>query len=307
MKTGSIFFGSFFIVLGGLFLVKNSGVEIAGIAWLSKLWPVILIALGASYLIVNEVTARVFSAFSGVLGGVIVWTLFQQLNPSKIFLFDHSSNLSVSDSVVQVRNLIAPYDGKAPKARCRIEAGIGEFILRDTTSHLLKVEAKSSFGVYELRQVRQGESEIVEIQMQDDAVSSYEKMTNQFELALNPNPIWDIQTDIGAAKVDFDFSPFQVQHIGIESGAASIKLKIGSQCDSVRLDLSTAASNLNLLVPKTSGCQISHEDDFSSNINAIGFTKNSKSVLLTNGFDTASKKIYIMLDGSLSNLNIERY
>jgi hypothetical protein len=36
---------------------------------------------------------------------------------------------------------------------------------------LLKVDAKSSFGVYELRQVREGDTEEVEIEMQDAEVN----------------------------------------------------------------------------------------------------------------------------------------
>jgi len=155
--------------------------------------------------------------------------------------------------------------------------------------------------------VREGDTEEVEIEMQDAEISLGQKVTNKFNLALNPNPIWDIRTDIGAAKVDFDLSPFQAQHIHIESGAASVKLKIGSRCDSVRVDLSTAASNLKLFVPKESGCQIVSEDDFSSNINASGFTKLDKSTLRTKGFETASKKIYIVLESGLSKLNIEQY
>ncbi len=307
MKPGSIFFGSFLIVLGGLFLVKNFGVETASIDSLSKLWPLILIALGVSYLIGNEVIARVLSAVSGVLGGVIVWTLFQQFTPSKVFSFNYPSSSSQADSVAQVQSLVAVYDGKAPKARCKIEAGVGEFILNDTTSHLLKVEAKSNFGIYELRQVRKDDTEEVTIEMQDAEVALGQKMTNRFTLTLNPNPIWNIQTDIGAAQVDFDLSLFQVQHISIESGAASVKLKIGSRCDSVRLDLSAAASTFKLLMPKESGCQIVSEDDFSSKINASGFTKHDKSVLRTKGFEDAPKKIYIVLESGLSNLNIERY
>ncbi len=305
MKTGSIFFGSFFIVLGGLFLVKNLGIETASIDNLIKLWPLILIALGVSYLIGNEVIARVLAAVSGVLGGVIVWTVFQQFTPSKISLF--TSSPASADSIANVQSFVALYDGKTPKARCKLEAGVGEFILKDTTTNLLKVEAQSSFGIYELRQVREGDTENIEIQMQDAEVTLGQKMTNKFELALNPNPIWNIQTDIGAAKVDFDLSPFQVQHIHIESGAASVKLKIGSRCDSVRLDLSTAASTVKLLVPKESGCQITSEDDFSSKINASGFTKYEKSILRTKGFEDASKKIYIVLESGLSNLNIEQY
>lgn len=307
MKTGSIFFGSFLIVLGGLFLVKNLGIETTSIDSLTKLWPLILIALGVSYLIGNDVIARVLSAVSGVLGGVIVWTLFQQFTLSKVFSFNYPSSSSQADSVAQVQSLVAVYDGKAPKARCKLEAGVGEFILSDTTSHLLKVEAKSNFGIYELRQVRKGDTEEVVIEMQDAEVTLGQKMTNKFALALNPNPIWNIQTDIGAAKVDFDLSSFQVQHINIESGAASVKLKIGSRCDSVRLDLSAAASTLKLLVPKESGCQIVSEDDFSSKINASGFTKYDKSVLRTKGFEDAPKKIYIVLESGFSNLNIERY
>jgi len=85
-----------------------------------------------------------------------------------------------------------------------------------------------------------------------------------------------------------------------------VKLKVGLRSDSVRLDLSAAASALKLLVPKDMGCQIVSKNSFTS-ISANGFTTFDPLTMRTEGFEDAPKKIYIVLKGELSNLNLERY
>ncbi len=301
MKVGSIFWGSFFVVLGGLFLAKTLGFKAANIDGLTKLWPLILIALGISYLISPEALARVLAAAAGVLGGVIVWMVFQRLDVSSVYLFRANDSEATAKT-----HLTAPYDGTATRAKCQIEARVGELILSDTTTHLLEVDAPSTLGLYELHQVREGDTEKVEIKVQDAEISLEHKVTHQLHLTLNPNPIWEIRTDVSAAKVDFDLSAFRVQYIGIESGATSVKLKVGLRSDSVRLDLSAAASALKLLVPKDMGCQIVSKNSFTS-ISANGFTTFDPLTMRTEGFEDAPKKIYIVLKGELSNLNLERY
>lgn len=302
MKMGSVFFGSFFIALGGLFLAKNLGLSAESADGFAKLWPLILIALGASYLVSNDAIAKALSATSGVFAGVIAWTLIQNpMSRGVIVEFDNDN------PEAETQSLVAFYDGKAPNATCKLAASVGEFSLKDATTDLLRLDAKTTFGGYELRQTRQGDRDFIEIEKQDRDGVAGGKMTHKLALALNPNPLWTIEADIGAAKLDFDLSPFRVQRVEIEAGATLVTLKLGARCDSVQVRLSTAASTVKLLVPKESGCEILGENDFSSRINAKGFVKQNGAKLQTENFSNAQTKIYVTLESGLSTLNVERY
>lgn len=304
MKTGSIFFGSFFIALGGLFLVKNFGVETTSIDNLAKFWPLILITLGVSYLVGNEVIARALSAVSGVLCGVIVWTLLQNpIAKGSVVEFDNNN----PDAKPQ--RLVAIYDGKVPRAKCKLDVSVGELALNESTIDLLRIDAKTTFGDYELRQMRKDDVEEVEIEQQKGRLvhSSNNKATNQLKLALNPNPLWTIEAEIGAAKADFDLSPFRVQRVDVEASAASVKLKLGERCDTVQIRLNATASNVNLLLPNAAGCEIFGNDDFLSKIHVEDFVKRDGARFQTENFSSAKKKIRVELEGGLYNLNIERY
>lgn len=302
MKTTSIFLGAFLMALGGLFLAKNLGFSAASGEGVAKLWPLILIALGASYLVGNEAIAKVLSAISGVFAGVVVWAMAQtSIDAGMFVVFDND------DPKAETQRLVAVYDGKTPKATLKFSAGVGEFALKDTTSDLLRVDAKTSFGGYELRQTRKGDIEEVEIEQQEARVVVSGKMTNKFEIALNPNPLWTIETDVGAAKADFDLSPFRVQRVEIEAGASSLTLKVGDRCDSVLIRLSAAASSVKLFVPKDAGCEILGGDDFVSRINAKDFVIKGSKKLQTENFSSTQKKIRVELESGLSTLNVERY
>lgn len=303
MKTGSIFWGAFFIVLGGLFLAKNFGVVSANTEMVWKLWPVILISLGASYLMANEPVAKALSGISGVLAGVILWTALQKPLTTLVF---NTIQTKVNSQPVREQNLYADLDGAAGRARLEFYAGAGEFALKDSTTHLLQLNAQTSFGGYELDQRREGETEVVKIEMKEAEIDFNGNLTNKANLLLNHRLTWDINMEIGVAKAELDYSKFNIELFRLEAGAAVIDLKFGDLSDSTVVHLSAAASKMHIQTPKNVGCELSGDLNLTTKITSDDFIMNS-GILRTANFESASKKIYIILDGGLSNLTLARY
>jgi hypothetical protein len=303
MKTGSIFWGAFFIVLGGLFLAKNFGAVNANTETVWKLWPVILISLGASYLMANEPIAKALAGISGALAGVILWTALQK-PLSTIVLSAIQAKINAQSTPEQ--NLYADLDGAATRARLEFFAGAGEFALKDTTAHLVQMNAQTSFGGYEITQARDGETEVVKIEMKDAEIDLNDKLTNKVNLLLNQRLTWDIKMEIGAAKATLDYSRFKVETLDLESGAAVIDLRLSDLADSVVVTLSAAASKMEIQIPKSVGCELSGDLNLTTKIALEDFRK-SNDKFQTANFESAPKKIYITLDGGLSKLTLARY
>jgi hypothetical protein len=310
MKTGSIFWGAFLVVLGGLFLAKNFGVT--GELWegVWKLWPVILISLGVSYLIANDVIGKTLAAVSGVLTGAILWTLFQTgfgaINNFQIGNF--KTRTSNSKAIPQTFN--AAYTPKITHARLNLNAAAGEFALGDTASaaDLIRIESKSSLGGYTYNSDRNDTLETIDVNMKDARVTfgKNSNIENETAIFLNPNPIWHLDVDVSAASMKFDFAPFKVAEVTVQSGASSMDFKFGDKLSKVVIDMDAAAASVVLRIPTGVGCEVDGDIVFSSNA-LEGFKKSGTSSYRSENFETATKKIYIHFDGGLSSLSVKRY
>jgi hypothetical protein len=123
---------------------------------------------------------------------------------------------------------------------------------------------------------------------------------------LNPEPIWNMNFDIGAAAIDFDLAPYKVSTMKLDMGAASLDLKLGDKYPETILDVDAGASSIEILVPDSSGCEIKANVSISSK-DFRGFKKMSSGLYRTENFDTAKNKIYIRLDAGVSSIDVSRY
>jgi hypothetical protein len=309
MKTGGVFWGGFLVVLGSLFLSKNFG--IMGDSWegIWKLWPLTLIALGVSNLLINEAISKVLAAVSGVLSGAIIWTLLQNpLHALKVIpITFNSSSPSSSKSSLIPQLLNATYTEKIKRAIFTIDAGVGEFSLSQSTSELIHLETKTSLGGYTLNTDFKDSVETLHIEMNDSELKlGEEDMRNETQIKLNINPIWDLNFNISAASLKFDLTAFKVEKLTLNSDMAAIKVRLGDKSEKILMTVEAGASSVRIELPKTMGAEVSGELELSDKV-LEGFKAISPSVYRTVNFDSTSKKIYIQVDANLSSLIIKRY
>jgi hypothetical protein len=129
---------------------------------------------------------------------------------------------------------------------------------------------------------------------------------NDATISLNPAIIWDLKVDAGAAKIDFDLSPFKIDRIDVDGGASSLNLKIGDLYDKTDIRINTGASAIKIEVPESVGCEL-HTSTVLSSKSFEGFVKIDNGYYQTEGYNTATKKITIKIDAAVSEVRVERY
>ena len=118
--------------------------------------------------------------------------------------------------------------------------------------------------------------------------------------------MWDIQFDIGAASAKLDLTPFKINDLNIDMGAAALELRLGDLYNKTTIDIDAGASDMDLFVPEGSGCQIKTDVALSSK-NFHGFEKIKSDLYQTSNFEEAEKKIYIKINCGVSSISVRRY
>jgi hypothetical protein len=129
---------------------------------------------------------------------------------------------------------------------------------------------------------------------------------NEAIVRLNALPSWDMDVEVGAAKVDFDLSSFNVRHLRLSCGAATVRLKIGSRAEEADLRVNAGASSIHIEIPQTAGCEIRVDAPLSSK-HFDGFSKVRSGLYRTPNYESAARKIMLSVDSGVSSVRVDRY
>ena len=314
MKSKNVFWGVILVTIGLLFVLRNVGVIYFNWWSILNLWPVFLIVLGVSLLPIKGIV-RIILAFLVIVLSLLFITQsdyykrYHHFTPHNWFWWDHHDDYSYNDEEEnwewRDQMLYENYSEEMENAVLNLEAIAGKFNINKTTNYLLKFEREGNFGKYYLHADNEGSAVVLNINM-DSYVEGGPKLKNEAEISLHPNPVWSMMLDAGAAKIDFDLSPFKVDRVDIDSGASSVKIKLGDRYGRTDLSINTGAAEMVIEVPASAGCEVNTNTVLSSK-NLEGFTKLESGIYQTDNFNSASSIINISVDAAISSLKVVRY
>ncbi len=305
MKTSHFFWGVFFLAIGALLLIGNL-TELNfywDTAW--KFWPLVLVLIGVSLLVKNQVGKNIVAALAGL---VLALTIYATVSATNNF-FHNDFNLVFddNDAVPDSSYFSEQYSDSIKTATLNFNGGAGSFKILTTSDKLAEFYTESYNDNYKLNRTDNGSHTDLNFSMKDTKIRFGKgNYKNSVEMSLNPNPEWQINFDIGASSVDLDLTPYKVSKVNIKMGAASLNLKLGDLADLTKFKLDAGASDIDILVPESVGCEITSDAALSSK-NYQGFNKVSKNVYRTDNFESAKKRIYIDIDCGVSSIDVNRY
>jgi hypothetical protein len=305
MKYGNIFWGIILITLGVLFALRNF--DIFFFSWHSiwRLWPLIFVFWGIAILPVKSIIKLILTVVTVVIGVLILTT-----NPGPYFGWNNIWNNRYSDEKEYQEH---PYDkqhfyeefsDETEYAKLNLDAAAGDFQLKGTTSQLFELDCEGNTGPYSVTTKQSGETKIIDIH--HTRLIGRKNITNDVWLSLNTNPIWKMNVDVGAARIDMDLSPFKTESIEIDGGASSIELKLGSKYKSTRVNIDAAAAGIKIKVPAESACEVKTSTILSGR-DLDGFNKISNGIYQTPNFSDSANQIIITVDAAVSGLKVMRY
>ncbi|WP_345948489.1 DUF5668 domain-containing protein [Mucilaginibacter sp. PAMB04274] len=329
MKNDRLFSGLVLVIIGAAFLLHNFGV--VDFHWYNivRLWPIFLVIGGINLLLANTRTVWATIVKVGVLviglGFVLFSNAGRRHNDSSLFNFhynvddddDNDVDLDIDDDKdddikalkANATNVFQqPYTADIKHARLNVSGGATSYVLNTSTDSLFKAATREYYGNYNLSTSKEDSVTVVDFDM--DKHNQHFRLNgghmNVAQISLNTAPIWDLNLRGGAAKVDFDLTPYKVRSLNISGGAASCDIKMAANLPLTDVTVSTGASEVTIRIPKNAACDIAVSSGLSSN-DFDGFTKISSSHYTTPGFEAAKNKIYLKLKGGVSDFNVRRY
>jgi hypothetical protein len=303
MSYRKIFWGVILVLIGILFILKNTGVIFFSWHTLLNLWPALLILWGISLIPIKDWIKVILSIATIIITFVIVQQFGKEHHLNWRFNYDDSGNDTECNETVS-QNLTEDMDQKIKYATLVLNIGVGDFRIIDTTSRLIELDRTGSQGKYNMTSEDSDSSRTIRLSLEKAEFKG--EMKNSIKMKLNPLPIWDLELNVGAAEVNFDLSPYKTRNISIQGGASNVEVKLGSSFPDSDVNIEAGAASITLQVPKDAGCEIT-SNTFLASKNFEGFNKVDSHHYQTDGYSTAVKKIHINLEAGMADIEVVRY
>ncbi len=308
MSYRKIFWGLLLVIIGVLFILKNTGVLFFSWHTMWQLWPVILILWGISIIPVKDWIKLVLS----LLTVIVTFFAIQQYGPKDSHKWDFEWNdrndrdNNDEDNAIVYNNVMSEnFDSITKFAELKLNIGVGNFKIKETTDKLIEVRHDNNNANYSM--TAKAEDSLTRIDLSLEKGDFHKgNIRNDVEMKLNVNPVWDLDLNVGAAEVNFDLSGFKTRNLKIQGGASDIELTLGSILPLTDVKLEAGAASITIRVPESAGCEII-SNTFMSSKDFKGFTKIGKQLYQTPNFATSTNKIKIDLQAGVASINVERY
>ncbi len=317
MSYKKVFWGVILILIGSLFILKN--LEIIYFDWeiIFSMWPVLLILWGISILPMKSGIKLILSLASIVIAFLVV-DQYEEKVYNGFHLWDRDMEFNYKGDRdwkdeeyntyqwEQGQKLTADYEG-VEKASLDFDAGAGKFMISEASKdYLATFIRKGEGGKYSMKTRTNGEEQYIEFQLKTAKFSTKDDVDNSVNVILHPDPLWEFDFDIGAAKIDFDLSEFKTKEIDIDGGASSIDMRLGDRYNETVVEIDAGASELNIEIPRGSGCRV-ETSTFLSGKSLSGFKEVESNNYETSNYKEASHKIEIKIQAAISDIKITRY
>jgi hypothetical protein len=306
MKTSHIFWGLLFIVFGLLVLINNFTNIFMDWGAIWKLWPLVIVLLGLSIIVRHKYGKGIIAGIAAI---ILALAIFASIKTATHFVnndFDITFG-DEADSEYTTTEFTEDYDPLLKFGTLNFDAGAGTFNISKTTDSLIHATATGLKNNFRLTRFDTDSSTKINLVMRHKSVFRFgNSYKNNLELALNPKLIWDMNFDVGAASMDFDLSEFKTDKVDVDMGAAALKIKLGSLSNETKLSIDAGASDINIYIPRESGCKITTDGALSSK-HFNDFEKINSDHYETANFAEATNKIFIVIDSGVSSISVDRY
>jgi hypothetical protein len=210
------------------------------------------------------------------------------------------------DSTTVYNNVMSEdFDSLTKFAELKLNIGVGKFTIKDTTNLLIEVKHDNDNANYSMTAKEEDSLTRIDLSLEKGEFNNG-NVRNNVNLKLNPNPIWDLDLNVGAAEVNFDLSGFKTRNLKIQGGASDIDLKIGAAVPLTDVKLEAGAASIMIRIPESAGCEII-SNTFMASKDFKGFTKIGKQKYQTPNFAKSTNKIMIDLQAGVARVDVIRY
>lgn len=317
MKLNRVIWGIILLFIGIVLLLENFNV--IQFYWRNVwgFWPIFLIVAGVNILF-NRSKSQLGNTICLSLVVILLGMVFykgQQRPANKKWIgerfskeLDEEINDDKEDSVTKLR-FSEPYvtADSAKKTVLNINGGGTSFNLDGETSDLIYADVDRRSGKFILKKESSDSVNTINFKMKDKKNGfSFNDGGNDVVLKLNKKPEWNINMNMGLGEIHLDMTSYKMRSFKFDGGGAALDLTLGKLLPIADVVIKTGIATVKIKVPETTGCRIKTKTGLSAK-DFSGFIKIDNNNYETSNYKTSDKKIFINLDGGLSNFEVIRY
>ena len=308
MKYSNVFWGVILITIGALIALRNFDIFYFSWRGIFNLWPLIFVFWGIAVLPIKALGKIALTAATVLIGLLILINHPYPNNNWHFKFFNHSYSSNdrneQGNEEWERQQYGADFNHEFNKVDLHIDAAAGDFKLRGICSKLYEIQTEGN-SIFNASLTDQHDS-TARIDFTNEQISSSHNFKNRVDIQLNDQPIWILDIDLGAAKLNLDLRPFKIEKINIDGGASALKLKLGEKYKITKVNIDAGAAGIEISVPRESAVEV-HTDTFLSGKDLDEFVKIDKGLYQTPNFSDTSNQIFIDIDAALSGVKIIRY
>jgi len=300
MKKGHTL-GLILILIGIAWIIRQAGIiSINWAAALKTLWPVFLVAAGASVLLgqrrklVSGIWILTFLVFIG-------FGIYKRNEPARLLDLEEKIQIDMGP-LEQIQRT-------APEKEILLTQGTetGRLILQLGTAKI-DLNAKASDALAKLdsnipglkQRFIQGTQTVLEYSNEQSDNSTRQ----DFKLDLNPEIKWDIEANLGVVDGSLNLEEIPVEQIHLALGVGDLKIRFGQKQEITRMNLLSGAANLDIYIPKGSGLKIKQGKIMTNlDVHYMNMIEQGD-YLISDNYDTAAQKFEIEVVSALSGINV---
>ncbi|MCF8260574.1 MAG: DUF5668 domain-containing protein [Melioribacteraceae bacterium] len=298
MKTGKVFWGSFFLTLGSLILLSRFELLMMNWDYVWDLWPLVFIFWGLIIMVSNKSVKPIIVLLFGVFFATQIYGTINSLVSTQRWekSYSHESSDYYSED----------FDSTIQHASLELRAGAGIFSISGGTDRLVDVDQKGNLARYDFYTRTYDDIAGIQIEQENYKYNVLDgKKGNELDILLNDQPTWDFILKVGAAKNYLDFENLDVRSIDLKCGASSLWIKLGDKSDKIDVDLEIGVTGVEILIPENADCEI--RGDMVLIVKDLdGFVKESDHYRSKSNH-YSDQKILINVNGAVSSFEVNRY
>ena len=326
MKYERIIWGVLLLFVGGVLLLEN--LNIIEFYWRNVwgFWPIFLI-IGGVNLLLNRNGSQTGSIVSLAILIITLAFLFvkgqekpqhgnwfgfwKNKNIDADVDWDHNNSEDSKSEGLKFSESFNAADS-SKKTILNLSGGGTSFTLKDSTDSLFEASVNKKKGNFSLTKTTSDTSNTLTFKMNDRKYKgnknnwTFNSGGNEVDVRLSTIPLWTLNLAMGAGELDFDLTKHKIRTLNFDGGAADLKIKIGDLLPIADVNVKTGVANVEIKVPSGSGCRIKTHTGLASK-DFKGFVKKDDGYYETPNYSTSKNKVFIKLDGGLSNFEVDTY
>ncbi len=318
MKLNRVMWGIILLFVGIVLLLENFNV--IDFYWRNvwSFWPVVLIISGVNILFNKNKSQTGNMICLGVLVVMLGFVFYKGQQPpaNRNWFSDNfpkDIDIDIDDdgdsASLKRASFSEPFIAadSVKKTNLNISGGGTSFKLEGETDSLIVANVEGKNSNFMLQKETSDSVNTVSFKMKNEKGKwNFNDGGNTVDFKLNKSPEWTMKINMGAGAIDFDLSDYKLRSFRFDGGAASLDIKIGDLLPITDVIVKTGVADVKINIPEGSGCRIKTKTGLSAK-DFEGFTKVDNGNYETSNYSTATKKIFINLDGGLSNFEVSRY